>query len=135
MKTDQGGRFNYVLTEAGEAHLVVQAQRFAPAYQSITIEPGVKPLEVELGPGLTLKGRVLDEEGNAVRGAAISVLSWNKLPLLSWRTQSDAEGRFTWNAAPSEPIILGVSKPGFKPRAQQVIASTEGEINVRLERR
>ncbi len=46
-------------------------------------------------------------------GAVVSVERWQDLDLLKWRTETDAEGRFVWDSAPTQVVTLSVSKPGL----------------------
>jgi peroxiredoxin len=47
---------------------------------------------------------------------------------------SDAEGRFTWDGAPTEVVTLSISKPGFSPTMQEFSAVSGHELTARLVR-
>lgn len=133
-KTGADGRFSFVLFETAEAQLLVQARGLAPEQQAVTVERSLKPLSITLSKGNAIKGRVVDESGKALEGATVSVVSWKDLPLLAWRSQTDAEGRFTWDSAPADQASYSITKPGYMPVAQLISASRGEDVTVRLSR-
>jgi protocatechuate 3,4-dioxygenase beta subunit len=131
-KSDSQGRFKLVVFEAGKAHLVAQARTYAPQHIPVEAERGLKPLSLVLAKGNLLQGRVVDDIGKPVEGATVSLASWRNLPLLSWRAQTDSEGRFSWDSAPADSVGLSVSKAGFNDAYQDVSAAANEEATLRL---
>ncbi|MBI2925361.1 MAG: carboxypeptidase regulatory-like domain-containing protein, partial [Verrucomicrobia bacterium] len=133
-QSDAQGRFKLVILEPGDARLIVQATGYAPQQKPISVERGLGPVAFKLAKGAVLKGRIVDGESKPVEGASISVASWADLPLLNWRASSDAEGRFTWDGAPTDVVTFSISKPGFSPTMQEFSAVSGHELTARLER-
>jgi hypothetical protein len=127
-KSDSQGRFRFVLYEAGMAHIVAQAHTYAPQHRAVEAERGLKPLSLVLAKGNLLQGRVVDEAGKPIEGAEVSVGSWLDLPLLSWRAQTDGEGRFSWDSAPADAVGLSVSKAGFNGLNLRVSAAATAGV-------
>jgi protocatechuate 3,4-dioxygenase beta subunit/peroxiredoxin len=132
VQTDTAGHFRFALFEAVEAQLFVQAKGYAPEHRPISIERGIKPISYTLAKGNSLRGRVTDESGQPVEGAAVAVGSWDNLPLLSWRAQTDSDGRFTWDSAPSNPVSYAFTKAGFNLVTQEIVAGASEETTIRL---
>jgi len=131
-KSDSQGRFKFVLYEAGVVHVVAQARTYAPQHQAVAAERGLKPLRLVLAKGDLLQGRVVDDTGKPIEGAVVSLGSWLNPPLLSWHAQTDSEGRFSWDSAPTNSLGLSVSKTGFIGLYEEVSAVTNEEVMLRL---
>ena len=66
--------------------------------------------QLKLGVGITIRGRITDEEGNAIPGARVAALGAMGMGL---PTRSDAEGRYELkNQGPPVRVVLA-SKPGY----------------------
>ena len=89
-----------------EVLLAVRAAGYAPELVSVKIRPGLPPVEFRLGPGRTIRGRVLDDRGRPVSGATVAAYRWRGHETLEWLSQTDAEGRFRWDDAPSDAVSL-----------------------------
>ena len=60
-----------------------------------------KPLDISLGKGHPLAGRVVDPHGKPIAGVAVSLETWRNVPYMGGFTQrTDDDGRFVWNTAP-----------------------------------
>lgn len=67
-------------------------------------------LDIELLPGASFRGRVVDEAGNPIAGAKVHASG------LARGTETDAAGQFMFGgAAPDESHGLTVTKAGFQP--------------------
>lgn len=115
--TDADGRFRLVGLSSEFVDLAVRAAGY-----SLLVKPGVRadteaPVRIELVPGASLHGRVIDNGGNAVAGGLVRLGVEHDYPTDGdprlWeteemfpRTSTDAEGRFrfdnlvpgTWSA-------------------------------------
>ena len=89
---------------------------------------------VTLAPGHLLRGRVVDDAGNPVEGAAISAaLAGGRQGGFQWRTHSDAAGAFSWDGAPDGSLSLFLANPGFQ-RATTTLAANAKEHVITLQR-
>ncbi len=137
LETSAAGRFRFVVTVTGSGRLIADAAGFAPkhfALPPLEGQPAIDPVTFTLAKGRTVQGRVVDADGQAVAGANISVASWNNFGPLKWQAQSDAQGRFTWDSAPSEQTTLQISMPGFVDTYDQLPPPATRDWSVRLDK-
>ena len=113
LTTDAAGRFDFRNQVAGDTFLTVEAAGHAAEARPVRLHDGLPPFEFRLGPGGTIRGQVVDSQGRALAGALITVSRWTGPQTLGWRTQTDAAGRFAWDAAPTGRVSLAASKEGY----------------------
>ncbi|MHB1555873.1 MAG: carboxypeptidase-like regulatory domain-containing protein [Isosphaeraceae bacterium] len=70
--------------------------------------PSNPPLVIRLGPGRTIRGRVVDATGRPIAGARIMPEIHGRTDLSALRAETDADGRFDWRHAPLEMEVLKV---------------------------
>ncbi len=112
-RTDKEGRFRFQNARPGEMILTVQAAGYAPELKKLAVQKGTVPLEFRLERGHILKGRVVDKAGNPVAGAFVAVSGWRGYRSFAWRVNTDAEGRFQWNDAPVDEVLLDMGKEHY----------------------
>ncbi len=82
------------------AHTVTaQSPGRAPELADVVVAPGMKPVELRLGPGHLIRGRVINPEGKPLDGVTVQAMDWKRHSSLDWMTKTDARGRFTWDSA------------------------------------
>jgi RNA polymerase sigma factor (sigma-70 family) len=113
-KSDALGRFQFRNAAAAESLLTVEAAGYGPEARSVQARDGLPPFEFRLGPGRTIRGSVADTQGRPLAHANIAMESWNGHRNLDWHTRADIQGRFVWDAAPSDRVILAAWKEGFR---------------------
>jgi RNA polymerase sigma factor (sigma-70 family) len=113
--TDAQGRFRFGDIGPGELVLMARADGFLET--DLVIQPTGRDenLRFALARAATLRGRILDDQNNAVPRAHISASgesydNGNRY----WRTTSDAEGRFQWLSAPPTQTNYQISAWGYK---------------------
>ncbi len=111
--SDALGRFVFRNAPAHENAVTVQAAGYAAEMQTLNVKTGLPPVEFRLGPGNKILGRVIDSQGRSLPRVSVSAFKWNGYQSLNWQTQTDELGRFRWNDAPSDPIWVIASKPGY----------------------
>ncbi|HEX6903329.1 MAG TPA: carboxypeptidase regulatory-like domain-containing protein [Thermoanaerobaculia bacterium] len=106
-------------------HLLVKADGYLEAEVQGARPPGRGPILIRLDPAAFLRGRVVDEAGQAVSGAVID-LEWQEVlpedpdertvgtPLLR-SARSNSDGRFEITALPEGEVKLDVRAPGLIP--------------------
>src|SRR5712692_5062919 len=134
LKTDDRGRFTLVLPEPLDLGMAVLAKGYTPRYLPVPTELEPKPFEIVLEQAKALKGRVLDFERQPVEGATVKLESWNNTRLLHFRAQTDAEGRFTWEATPEGSLLFSVTKTNYAPMRTYAGAAAGGEMVLTLNR-
>ncbi len=130
--TDAEGRFKFGHIPPGTQTMTAQAPGRAPELADVVLEAGMKHVEFRLGPGQTLRGRVVDRDGKPLEGVTVQAMNWKAHMSLDWKTKTDAEGRFTWDSAPSEPVLLTLTKPGYIMLGQREFRAGKGETQVTM---
>ncbi|MHC4706953.1 MAG: carboxypeptidase regulatory-like domain-containing protein [Planctomycetota bacterium] len=113
-ETDEEGRFEFANTRAGRVMLTVQAKGYAPESREISVRYGMQPVEFQLGPAQTIRGRVVDAADKPIEGVEVSLESWQGGETIKWQTKTDAEGYFQWNEAPKDEMKFAFFKEGYR---------------------
>ncbi len=130
-KTDSGGDFVVENCQPGAQLVTVRAEGFAPDLKEI--HPEDKPaLQFRLGPGHTLRGKVVDQQGKPVAGATIAAETWRAHRSLDFRVGTGNDGRFEWRSAPADVVLYSLWKPGFMSRRQVSLAPDVAEQSLTL---
>ena len=98
----------------------------------MVIAQDMKPVVFRLGPGHTLRGRVVNRQGKPLDEVTIQAMNWNGHSSLDWTTRTDAEGRFHWNSAPPDPVLLTLTRPGYVMVGQREFKSGPDETRVTM---
>lgn len=114
-ETDEEGRFEFRNTRAGGVMLTVQAEGYAPQLREVSVRYGMLPVDFQLGPAQTIRGRVVDAADKPMEGVEVSLDSWHNRKTIKWETKTDAEGHFEWNQAPKDEMLFSFSKKGYRP--------------------
>ncbi len=130
--TDAEGRFRFGHVPPETQTLTAQAAGRAPELADVVVEPAMKPVEFRLGRGQTIRGRVVDREGRPLEGVTIQAMTWKGHMSLDWKTKTNAEGRFTWDSAPSEPVLLTLTRPGYVMVVQREFKAGKEESQVTM---
>jgi RNA polymerase sigma factor (sigma-70 family) len=123
-RTDDTGAFEFQSMRPGELTLAVQANGFAPAVQTLTVTDAVSGLRFPLGPGQLLRGHVTDEDGKPITNAYVEITR-RGFDKVQWSTNTDSQGRFEWDSAPTEPLPFSFLAGGFN-RAYAVMLQADG---------
>ncbi len=91
--------------------------------------------EVELTPGVTIRGTTTDPEGRPVAGAEVALLESPQMPFFNPVTRSDADGRFEIpDVDPHGERYLQARAEGYVPRAPlKVTLPPEGDVELRMD--
>lgn len=141
-RTDEAGHFVVPVSEEGVWQLLVQAPGWAPEWREFKVGAGNEPLAITLDRGRTIRGRVVDDRGDPVPDADVSLWSWRGIGRSTsgirfrWSTRSRADGSFVWDGAPRDAVRLLVGKDGYRRSpSEYVAADPEGEVQLLLPRR
>lgn len=132
--TDAEGNFRIAGAEDGPNTLTVQAPGHAPGTTELTIGPDLAPITFRLGPGHTIRGRVVDPEGRPVPGAQATVDEWRGKRILGLRARVDATGRFALEDAPNDAVVVQLWAEGYMNRPGIVITPTDEPRDHALQR-
>ncbi|HEY2951805.1 MAG TPA: carboxypeptidase-like regulatory domain-containing protein, partial [Verrucomicrobiae bacterium] len=111
--SDGQGRFSFIAKEPGEANFMTQAKGFSPKFQSVFIQPETKIFTLGLSKVIPFKGRVVDQNAQPVVGALVRLDRWSGGPSLQWQTNTDTDGRFTWDSPPEGTITFFLSATNY----------------------
>lgn len=144
---DPEGRFRIPLTQPGTYRLEVQSSRFlTETLEDLRIEvpDGLTDLEVQLDPGLSVAGRVLDDRtGAPIEGAIVgtahrSVSDLAHLlrgePERCLHTRTDATGRFALSGLGGESQEIAAVHDDYAEGWQPVVPGRDGTVEIRLKR-
>ncbi len=129
--TDAEGRFRFDHVPRGVQTVTAEAPGRSPELLDIPVEAGMKPVEFRLGPGHILRGRVGDPKGQPIDGVTVQA-DWKGHMSLGWSTTTNADGRFTWDSAPAEPVTLTLTRPGFAMIGQREFRAGPTETTVTM---
>jgi hypothetical protein len=130
--TDKLGGFRFAHIPNGTQTFTAQAQGRAPQLVDVVVEPEMKPLEFRLGPGQVLRGRVVDRNGKGLEGVTAQAMHWRGHSSLDWTTKTDLDGRFFWDSAPAEPVLLTLTRPGYVMLSQREFRAGAAETQVTM---
>ena len=127
-KTDAQGMFEFHSVGQRNLFLNVEVEGFAPYANNFAVSAESDPIEIILEKGTVIYGRVVDKNGQPVEGAEIRNDQWSSegMPVY-WESKSDADGRFVWENAPQEQVILMVGKPNYYNAYLTITADPEAE--------
>ncbi len=131
--TDGSGRFDYANVRPGRIVVQVKAKGHAPGLVPVEAKANTPPLVIKLEPSRTLAGQVVDARGEPIAGAFVSIGSWRNFSTLGVFLKSGPDGRFRWDDAPADPILLTVQREGYKHLSFLSVSAGQ-ELVVRLRR-
>ncbi len=124
--TDDEGRFEaFASSEFGEARVSAWREGFAQNHVVVQLRgetPRVEDVEIVLGPGGVLRGRVVDAAGRRIIGAELRAF-----PATRASTTSDSSGAFELRDLPLglEWLSIGVTAPGH---ARKRLSFQQGQL-------
>lgn len=143
---DDKGRFTFPVKKGGRFHLTISSSRHVKAVLSdllITEEDGLSGLRIELDPGLSVSGCVVeDATGNPVPGALIGTDGHPGYTHVSYihrgetesciHAESDGKGRFTLSGLGKMKQKIAAMHPDFAEAWVEVTPGEGEEIELRL---
>lgn len=141
---DEEGRFA-VPFYSGAIDLTIRSSRHLEMTLEdleITAEMASTGLEIELDPGLSVSGRVMeDAAGRPVEGAVVGTLAYDQVPLqqltlgrdvIFVHARTDADGRFTLQGLKGESQKIVVLHPDFVEEWTEVVPGETNDVSFRL---
>jgi hypothetical protein len=131
-QTDAEGRFEFKHVQSDMMVLTAQAKGHSPDLIQFTVHRDMEPLEFDLEPGRTIRGRIVDSAGKPVADAFVTVDTWRGHRSLDWHTRTDPNGCFQWNDAPVDEVLINISKEGYMGISNYGILPSEQEQEITL---
>ena len=108
-RTDGEGRFVFPRPGLGGHSLVIHGGALAPKAVPVFVKQGMAEVIVRMQPGQTIRGRVVDPDGNPLPGMQIEATEWRSFLSDYWQARTDGQGRFAWQEAPEGVTRFRVS--------------------------
>jgi AhpC/TSA family len=112
---------------------VATAKGHAPGHQRITIGTAVPQVEITLGRSRAFTGRVVDIDGKPIGGAFVNPGVWRGYRCMGSFLWTDADGRFRWENAPNDELIVNVQRQGYVGVFQQHVAPDSADVVFKLD--
>ncbi len=121
-KSDAQGRFAFRNIAQGDVLFSVMANGRAPESKTFTVRPGMEEILFKLGPGKSIRALVRDEAAQPVAGVRVVLEGEGDIGrTYEFSTETGADGRFEWNAAPAEPMQFYFGKEGYASLRNKVL--------------
>lgn len=131
-QTKGDGTFAAKNCKPGQAVVVVHAEGCALHMFRPDLALDMAPMTINLEPGRTLLGRVVDSNDAPVPGANVTLTGWRGYGLSVWKTQADDEGRFVWTSAPEDGVDFQIDKEGYLGPEVRVLTASDEEHKIVL---
>jgi hypothetical protein len=113
VQTGGDGSFELKSLPAGQGHLTITSDGFAPERLPVEVGSSNQPMTIQLKAGALLRVRVVDETAAGVAHARVQLQAWRGNNTLDWGGFTDADGRIEWAFAPSDELDFFAGKDGF----------------------
>ena len=127
--TNAEGRFRFGHLLPG-THTLTACSGTRPELADVVVAPDMKPIDFRLGPGHSLRGRVVDRDGCRRRSHHSGHELKERLARL--KTKTNAEGRISWDSASLGSVLLTLTKPGYVMVGQCEFVAGKGETQVTM---
>ena len=145
--TDAQGMFRVERVAAGRVAFIAAADGQAPSNieERAVVDGGwYDDLELRLGEGATVSGRVVDDQKQPLASAKVEVRPFERpndpeflkmaLKIRRIEVTTDAEGRFTANGMSGERLVVTASKPGYTTAVRMGVKLDAKDVEVELQR-
>jgi Carboxypeptidase regulatory-like domain len=110
--TDESGRFSFANLTRGQAGLMVNAAGY-PMMMHERVDIGrTRTLDLVLKGDATVIGTVSDQDGKAVEGANVTLVSQQRSPVIA-TVSTDIEGSFRIEHVPAGQVMILADKTGY----------------------
>ena len=133
-ETDADGRYRFTNATPGFRILTVQAAGHAPQATKAAVGPDPTAVDFRLGPGRTIRGRVVGPDGEPIPGAGVTVDEWLGKEILFLETHADADGWFALEDAPDGPVVVQLWAEGYMNRLGVVMSPADEPRDYALDR-
>jgi hypothetical protein len=85
-------------------------------------------MDIVMDAGSTFRMVMVDQNRRPVSGVKVSLDRWQGSRAISWRTQTDGQGRFSWDHAPAGQVMFRFEKPGYSTYLHSVSLPVSSEV-------
>ncbi len=113
MVADKHGRFAFAVKPGQWVIVTATAKGYGPILKKFIAEKNTSSLAITLTPPHTLAGLVVGPSGRPIAGAWVFTDRWRGCRTLVHTMRTDHEGRFIWNNAPADQVLVNAQAAGF----------------------
>ncbi len=145
--TDAEGRFELRPVAAGRVAFVAAAEGLAPSQiEELAVVDGGRyaDLELRMADGRPVRGKVVDDQGQPVAGAAVELRPWERpddpqflkmmLKIRRIDTTTGPDGVFEARGMTGERVVVQASKAGYTTATKLGVKLDEAELVVQIQR-
>lgn len=133
--SDFEGNFKVGGVPPGKHVVTVHAADWAPAVKAVNVLPDANdPVEFRLKPGVTLHGSVVNEDGEPVPQAVVSINEWETFTTVGLRAMSGPDGAFEIAHTPEGSMTLGAFAQGFEPLEVSIDTESNAPLLLKLQK-
>jgi len=129
---DADGHFALPQTRPGQVVLQLKAPGHAPVLKVVTAKEGLEALSITLGRPYVMTGRVVDSRGGPIGRCEMLVDTWGGYGGPGFYLKTDSLGRFRWDEAPAEGVLLRLGREGFESISGYRVDPSAGEAIITL---
>jgi hypothetical protein len=134
LKTDVEGRFSMPCSTPGELTLSASPPNLALVMRTVTVAPGLEPIQLKASARRRLTCHVVDDDGKPAVGVKVMFIGWAEASVEQVIGLTNVDGEFAWDAAPSDQIGLTFTGRGFVQSTEWVPAEKKDVVKVELRR-
>jgi hypothetical protein len=128
-KTDREGKFRFHNIADGEVDFSVSAKGRQPDSRKISVTTDMAEIVFKLSGGKTIRAVVQDENSLPIPGVRVVLEGNGDIGrTYEFSTSTDKDGRFTWDAAPSEPMQFYFGKEGYESKREVKLVPDEDNV-------
>jgi len=131
-KTDPEGRFEFTHARSGMMVLTVQAEGYAPELKEVSVYDGMGAVDFQLGPARTIRGRVVDPDGNPLSDVGVTADDWRGYRSIEWSSKTNSNGYFEWNEAPADDVMFDFYKQDYMSVRQMAMSAGIDEYVIEM---
>jgi protocatechuate 3,4-dioxygenase beta subunit len=136
--SDTQGRFSFHSVASGETLFSAMAKGRSPTSKTVNVQPGMDEILFHLGAGSVIHAHVQDESGQPVADARVGLEGHPgevAYDAYEFSGNTDAQGDFTWDSAPNEPVPFYIFHAGFEAkRGVKLSPNQENTVTMRHSR-
>lgn len=128
-EADGDGHYRLEGVAEGAQSVAAELSGHQRAVRDLDVQPGTNRLDLRLGEGLRVSGRVVDGAGNPIAGAQVALSSSSSRMFQSGGEEvTGADGAFRFTGLSVGSYRLSASRQGYTP-GEQDVQITEGPVD------
>jgi uncharacterized GH25 family protein len=118
-QSDDQGQFAFHNVTAGDTLFSVMAQGHSPDSKTVNVHTNMSEIVFKLKAGSVIRAHVQDQSGQPVADARVQLEGNPGEPAYDaydFSANTDAQGNFSWDSAPDEPMPFYIYHDGFEAK-------------------